>query len=35
MSDLQSELIGFAVVTVVVLMLAYYTKKMEDKYKDD
>jgi len=35
MSDLQSELIGFAVVTAVVLMLAYYTKKMEDKYKDD
>ena len=31
MSDLQSELIGFSVVTIVVLMLAYLTAKMEKR----
>jgi len=34
MSDLQSELIGFAIVTAVVIMLAFFTKKLEDKYKN-
>lgn len=35
MSDLQSEIIGFTVITIVVLMLAFLTKKMEDRYKND
>lgn len=34
MSDFISEIIGFSIVTLVVLMLAFLTKKMEDKYKD-
>ena len=33
MSDLQGEIIGFIIVALVVIMLAYFTKKMEDKYK--
>lgn len=32
MNDFVSELIGFAIVTCVVIMLAFFTKKMEDKY---
>lgn len=35
MSDFISEIIGFSIVTLVVLMLAFFTKKMEDKYKDE
>lgn len=31
MSDLQSEIIGFSVVTIVVLLLAYLTAKMEKR----
>jgi len=35
MSDLISEIIGFSIVTIVVIMLAYFTKKMQDKYKEE
>lgn len=35
MDDLISEIIGFTIVTLVVIMLAYFTKRMEDKYKED
>lgn len=34
MSDLQSETIGFSVVTIVVLLLAYLTAKMEKRDKE-
>mgnify|MGYP001310421748 CR=1 FL=1 len=34
MNDLISELIGFSIVTIVVIMLAYFTSKLEKKYKD-
>jgi hypothetical protein len=34
LSDLQNEIIGFAIVTVVVLLLALLTIKMEKKYKN-
>jgi len=34
MEDLQNELIGFTIVTLVVLMLAYLTKKKEEQYRD-
>jgi len=33
MSDLQGEIIGFFIVTVVVLMLAYLTHQMEKRDK--
>ena len=33
MTDLQGEIIGFIIVAVIVIMLALFTKKMEDKYK--
>lgn len=32
METLQNELLSFAVITIVVLMLAYLTKKKEDSY---
>lgn len=35
MNDFISELIGFAIVTCVVVLLAYFTKKLESKYKND
>lgn len=35
MNDLFSELIGFGIVTIVVIFLALFTKRVEDKYKDD
>ncbi len=35
MDDLISEIIGFTIVTLVVIMLAFFTKRMEDKYKED
>lgn len=35
MNDFISELIGFGIVTIVVIMLAYFTKRMEDKYHND
>jgi hypothetical protein len=31
MDNLQSELIGFSIVTIVVLLLAYLTVKMEKR----
>ena len=34
MDDFQSELIGFSIVAIVVIMLAFFTSKMEKKYKD-
>ncbi len=34
METLQNELISFSVIIIVVLMLAYLTKKKEDQYKD-
>lgn len=33
MENLQNEIIGFAIVTIVVLMLAYLTAKMEKREK--
>lgn len=33
MEDLQNEIIGFSIVTIVVLMLAYLTAKMEKRDK--
>jgi hypothetical protein len=33
MENLQNELISFVFITIVVLMLAYLTKKKEDQYK--
>ncbi len=33
METFQNELISFSVITLVVLFLAYLTKKKEDKYK--
>ena len=35
MNDLQSELIGFSIVAIVVIMLAFFTSKMEKRYKDE
>ena len=34
METLQNELVSFGIITVVVLMLAYLTKKKEDSYKE-
>jgi len=34
LSDFISELIGFGIVTLVVIMLAYFTAKLEKKFKD-
>jgi len=31
----QDEIISFSIITVVILMLAFLTKKTEDKYKND
>lgn len=33
METIQNELVSFGIITVVVLMLAYLTKKKEDSYK--
>lgn len=33
MSDLQSEIIGFLIVTIVVTGLAFLTKKLQNKDK--
>ncbi len=35
MSNIQSELIGFTIVAIVVIMLAFFTSKLEKKYKDE
>lgn len=33
MSDFQNEVIGFIIITVVVIMLAYYESKIRKKIK--
>ena len=33
MENFQNEIISFAIITIAVLLLAYLTKKTEDKYK--
>ena len=35
MDDLISELIGFTIVTIVVIILAYFTSKLQKKFKDE
>mgnify|MGYP005986152253 CR=1 FL=1 len=35
MSTFQEELIAFLIITGVVIILAYFTKKKEDEFKDD
>lgn len=35
METLQNELISFAAITIVVLLLAFLTKKTEDKLNKD
>ena len=35
MDNLQNELISFSVIALVVVMLAFLTKKMEDRDKSD
>ncbi len=32
MEDLISEIIGFTIVAAVVVLLAYFTKKLQNKY---
>lgn len=34
MEDLISEIIGFIIVSVVVILLAYFTKKLQNKYEE-
>jgi len=34
MNDLISELIGFSIVTIVVIMLAFFISKLQKKFKD-
>jgi len=33
METFQNELLSFSIITIVVLLLALLTKKMEEKYK--
>jgi len=33
MNDFQSEIIGFGLIAIIVLLIALYTKKMENKHK--
>lgn len=35
MDDLTNELISFSVITLVVLMLAYLTKKKQEQFEKD
>jgi len=35
MNDFQSELIGFTIVALVVIMLAFFTSKLEKRFKDE
>lgn len=35
MEDLTNELISFSVITLVVLMLAYLTKKKQEQFEQD
>ena len=35
MNDLISELIGFSIVAIVVIMLAYFTSKLQKRFKDE
>ncbi len=34
MNDFQSEIIGFCIVAIVVIMLAFFTSKLEKKYNN-
>lgn len=34
MSDLESEIIGFTVVAIVVIALAVFSQKLQNKYKN-
>ncbi|MCJ8327133.1 MAG: hypothetical protein MJK08_08550 [Campylobacterales bacterium] len=33
MENLINEILGFSIVTAVILMLAYYTKRKEEQFK--
>lgn len=33
MSDLESEIIGFVIITFTVVLLAYFTQKLQNKKK--
>ncbi len=33
MEILQNEILSFSIIIIVVILLAYFTKKVEDKYK--
>jgi large-conductance mechanosensitive channel len=35
MGDFLSELIGFSIVAIVVIMLAFFTSKLEKRFKDE
>jgi|GEM_PF-5239404 len=35
MEDLISEIIGFTIVSAVVILLAYFTKKLQKKYEEE
>ena len=35
MENLYNEIIGFGIVSLVILMLAYYTKKKEEQFRDE
>ena len=35
MNDLISELIGFTIVTIVVIMLAFFTSKLQKKIQNE
>lgn len=35
METFQNEIVSFSIITIVILMLAYFTKKKEESYKQD
>ena len=35
MNDLISEAIGFSIVAIVVIMLAFFTSKLQKRYQDE
>lgn len=35
MEDLISEIVGFTIVTTLVVLLAYFTKKLQNKYEEE
>ncbi|MBU3015905.1 hypothetical protein KO488_14190 [Poseidonibacter lekithochrous] len=35
MNDLISELIGFTIVAIVVIMLAFFTSKLQKRFEDE